>query len=493
MRLFAFITGVFAALMLFVASPYLLKDNAAKASYWIPKVFTYQDQLLAKRDNRPKLVIISGSNGIYGFDGNYLEKYTNFDVVNMAVHIGFDLSLYKNRLAGKLKRGDVVIAPLEHGLYRREETTDFHQKQNLLWMQRFFDYDTWIEKLTYNLETPSEIYFDLALQKVMGKKRDLAGLAALGNDRITAPRIMPKRKPLHVSLADKDGFFNIPLAPSKSVLKIFARQKRPYTALPVSAASGTSAIAKLQELKASVEAQGAKFYLTWPTMAELKSHSRYDKKLVKSYKRFQAALKSSNLDMICNPAKQFIPAKYFSDTVYHVNAWGAIERSINLAQCLKRIEGSVFQIANSVDQHSVENQLSIRSSRTKMLAPFEVALRDLNVVKGGLEAYYRDHGAYPKSSDDGKGWDGPRSKWGERTKVWIKDLVPDYIDALPVDWRNSNSVDYQYLYKSNGKVFKMMNRRPPDCQLAKTIVPKFSDVSRNCWAYGIYQGYAKTW
>ena len=71
--------------------------------------------------------------------------------------------------------------------------------------------------------------------------------------------------------------------------------------------------------------------------------------------------------------------------------------------------------------------------------------------------------------------------------------MPKYLDELPRDWRNSKSPDYQYLYRSNGQVYKLMNRRPPDCELAKSILPEFADVSRDCWAYSVYQGYAKTW
>ena len=387
----------------------------------------------------------------------------------------------------------MVIAPLEHALYRRDKTTDFHQKQNLLWMQRFFNYDSPVGRLKYNLETPTEIYFDLAWQKYNGKPRPLEGLAQLGNDGIVSPHVIAQRKPLHVSLADRDGFFNIPLSPSKKLLKTFAGKRRPYTALPESAARGTKAIVSLLALMASVEAQGAAFYLTWPAMADIPSHSKYDRDLVKGYRSFQAKLKESGLEMICDPAAMFTPAKYFNDTAYHVNSWGAIDRSISLAQCLRRVKGERFQITPLVDTHTVENQLSIRNSRQKMLAPFEVARRDLGKVQNALEAYYKDNGHYPKSSKDGVGWDGLHSKWGESTKVWIKGLVPDYIDKLPQDWRKTKSINYQYLYRSNGKVFKMMDRRPPDCELAKSIVPEFSDVSRDCWAYGVYRGYARTW
>ena len=93
-RLASFLTGILAALALIYYSPLLLKDNPAKASYWIPALLTYQDKLLAAETEKPRLVVIGGSNGLYGFDGEYL------DVVNLAVHLGFDLSFSEQRLRG---------------------------------------------------------------------------------------------------------------------------------------------------------------------------------------------------------------------------------------------------------------------------------------------------------------------------------------------------------------------------------------------------------
>ena len=395
MRLTAFIAGIAVAAIALLFSPHFLKDNPAAASYWIPKVFTYQDRLLAERDGRPKLVVISGSNGIYGYDGEYLETYSNFDVVNMAVHIGFDIRLYKNRLAGKLERGDVVIAPLEHAIYRRPQTTDFHQKQNLLWLHRFFDYDSVLERFRYYLETPSEIFFDLGWQKLQGEPRPLEGLPEIGDNDIKTPRVLPKMKPLHVSLADRHGFFNIPLPPDESVKKVFAGNKRPYSLLPESAAAGTPVIEALLELKASVEAQGASFYLTWPAMADIPSHSRDDGRLLEEYRNFQKRLAESGLAHICEASRMILPPRYFTDTVYHVNSWGALDRSIKLAQCLRKIDRDRFQFAAIVDNHTVDNQLAIRNRRDRVLAPFELVRREVAKVESALEAYYRDHGEYP--------------------------------------------------------------------------------------------------
>lgn len=490
-RLASFLSGIVAALALVYFSPILLKDNPAKGSYWIAKVLTYQDELLEASKDKPRLIIIGGSNGLYGFDGNYLEKYSGYDVVNLAVHLGFDLPFYEQRLRGKLRKGDVVVATLEHPVYRRDSSTSFHQEQNLLWLQRFFHYETPLERLRENLETPSEIYASLAWQKLTGTPRDLTGLADLGNDGIKAPVVMHKMLPLHVSLADENGFFTIPLPESDEVKAEFAKKNdSPYSALPVEAAGDTRAMRSLFELKYTVESQGGQLLITWPAMADVPSHDLHNPRLIDQYKVFQAAINKAGLRMVCDPEKMFLPPQFFNDTVYHVNAWGAIDRSIRLAQCLR---GEHLDFSQEVMAHTVQNQLAIRSLRTKLRAPFEVADEEIEALQAALENYHAEHGSYPKSSKDGLAWDGLYSKWGASTENWINGLAPQYVSTLPRDWRKSKRPDYQYLYRSNGRVYKIMNRRPPDCELAKIIMPEFIDPSRDCWAYSKWVGIARTW
>ena len=131
--------------------------------------------------------------------------------------------------------------------------------------------------------------------------------------------------------------------------------------------------------------------------------------------------------------------------------------------------------------------------RKQILAPFEVAQRDIRELQTALEAYHGQHGSYPKSSNDGRAWDGLYSKWGASTENWIDGLVPEFVSALPRDWRNSRKPDFQYLYRSNGRFYKIMNRRPPDCKLARLVMPEFVDPSRNCWAYSGWVGIARSW
>ena len=383
-----------------------------------------------------------------------------------------------------------MVATLEHPVYRRDSMTSFHQEQNLLWLERFFSYDTPLERLRSNLETPSEIYARLAWEKMTGKPRDLAGIAEPGHDGITAPMVMHRPLPLHVSLADDDGFFALPLPAGDDVKAEFAKPESPYTALPEQAASGTRAVAQLQALRFTVESQGATLLITWPAMADIPSHSRSDAKLIARYRAFQKALGQSGLRMICDPANMFLAPELFSDTVYHVNAWGAIQRGIQLAQCLHR-EG--FGFKPDVMAHTLASEFPLRLARKKLLAPFEVALEEIRTLQTALEGYRTEHGSYPKSSKGGLAWDGLYSKWGQSTENWIDGLAPHYVSTLPRDWRQSTKPDYQYLYRANGAVYQIRNRRPPDCELARIILPDFIDPSRDCWAYAGWVGIARSW
>jgi len=119
----------------------------------------------------------------------------------------------------------------------------------------------------------------------------------------------------------------------------------------------------------------------------------------------------------------------------------------------------------------------------------EQRISDLTQINAALEAYHKEHGAYPKS----KGFDGLYTTWGEASKEWIKDLVPKYINALPRDPRLNTNPKEQYLYRSNGKDFKLISHGAEDCKIVKSKQPELIDPKRDCWSYGYWTEGAKNW
>ena len=109
-------------------------------------------------------------------------------------------------------------------------------------------------------------------------------------------------------------------------------------------------------------------------------------------------------------------------------------------------------------------------------------LFDLLSIRKALDRYYIEHLSYPKN----KSFDGVQSCWGESTPNWIPDLAPKYIEKLPnINHKNSNCGN-QYLYKSNGKGYKLIVHFPEDCEEIKRDFPSLIDPNRDCFAYGYW-------
>jgi len=133
-------------------------------------------------------------------------------------------------------------------------------------------------------------------------------------------------------------------------------------------------------------------------------------------------------------------------------------------------------------------EVTIQSQHQKT-AHFKKRLEDLTQLKEALEKYHKDYGNYPVSS----GYDGLYTQYGKSGKEWIKGLSPNYIKSLPRDPRNTNNGSQQYLYKSNGKDYKLIAHGIEDCQSVKLKHLELIDLRRDCWAYGYWTEGAKTW
>lgn len=149
------------------------------------------------------------------------------------------------------------------------------------------------------------------------------------------------------------------------------------------------------------------------------------------------------------------------------------------------------------------NYLNFRTSEglvapTVIRQPFEdvpsiIEVRDLLEIVHALERYKADHWSYPISSAGTKGWDGIISDFGESREDWIRGLVPNYLDKLPRDPRMLDSGAQQYLYMSNGANYKLIVRRPSNCELVKLSYPSLVDPRRGCRAFGFWTDGAVRW
>ena len=124
----------------------------------------------------------------------------------------------------------------------------------------------------------------------------------------------------------------------------------------------------------------------------------------------------------------------------------------------------------------------------QFLEDYKRRLLDLKTIKTALTKYYEVNKKYPLS----KGWNGVYSNWGESSPDYIKGLVPEYLDFLPIDPRNSVNGSKNYIYKSNGKDFKFIIHGAPAYDL-DNLDNQLIDPRRPDWAYGVWTSGAENW
>ncbi|MGD1912694.1 MAG: hypothetical protein ACFB2X_18140 [Rivularia sp. (in: cyanobacteria)] len=85
-------------------------------SLWIHELYTIKSSI-AKTIETPKLVIVSGSNALFGISCKMIHEETQVSCLNGATHAGLGVKYILNRAHSFVKPGDTVLLPLEYAHY----------------------------------------------------------------------------------------------------------------------------------------------------------------------------------------------------------------------------------------------------------------------------------------------------------------------------------------------------------------------------------------
>jgi len=115
MRLAGFLIGVFALAAALTAWPHVFAYPKTPAARWLQPVFYIQDYIAQEKPSgeQGRIIISAGSNGLFGFDGDTLERLTGKPVINASSHAAMSLSFHEARALAIVQPGDTVILPLE--------------------------------------------------------------------------------------------------------------------------------------------------------------------------------------------------------------------------------------------------------------------------------------------------------------------------------------------------------------------------------------------
>lgn len=478
-RALALLFGVSMTALLVANAGHLLAYASVVNAWWIRDFFAYQ-HFLAQTKPKPKIFVVSGSNGLFGFDGALIEKHTGRSPINFSTHVSFDLKLLAKRIEPYLAAGDIVLLPLEHAYYLREMVSDFEQRHFLTWMQSDFQILSRSAAFHHNFQTPIEMLLTLAWARITVGRKDLsllsgAEIAAMLND-VHSGRTKPGRPIYSIDRADQWGFIYHTGHAEKQALS-FVERNLGYPKLAVEAITpiGRSTIEYIEQLAAE---RKATVVYSWPAMISNRRHPRDDPKLLAMYRKFGEDMRAQGHNFLCDPHDFIFHKNYFWDTQYHLNAIGATLRTLSLLRCmadkdLARIDGPLPPAHPSTISDLVMVSRH-RDQRQAELFDFELVLRNVQALADGLTEHKKLTGHYPATN----GWQNPLSS-SNTIAEWARTLAGAGFGPFPEKlFRSSRGL--KLLYRSNGADYKIIVTNAKDCKYLIEMLPAAGDSRRSC-------------
>lgn len=456
-----------------------------KAEWWLKNVYSYKDFIVSSINDR-KIIIAAGSNSLFSLNSSVVEEKTGLKVVNLSGHAGLGLDFIFHKIKDHINEGDIVVLPLEYNYYSDDGYSLWEVNNYMAWgWDDYLSHLTLLELLKLISNVPKLRILDGVIkQDDSNPVLDIDTVVSQVENAQSSNNVQ-KIKYSHLGL-NKHGDILVDSLPTNKLLKDYSKGIGYYA---LTRKPSDEFIEVFKKIKNMVNARKADLIVTWPVTIRNTSYDLSLSKYQEMTTRFKNTMQNHSVHIRCNPALFHMDVDFFFDTKYHTNKSGADIRSINLGTCLKNI-------INNQDQEDLEysdaNQIILKQQqdddRLKQ-SNLYTRVQHLKLIREALDLYHRNNKSYPVSS----GFDGLYTKWGESGKDWIKGLSPDYVKILPRDPRNSESPDQQYLYKSNGKAYKLIAHTPEDCNYASLRYPEMIDPRRDCWAYGYWSESAKHW
>ncbi len=104
----------------------LLKtDRLVGTEDWLNLTIVKKEQLAVKiQPDRKRILIVSGSNGLFGISAEKIARSTGIETINLSSHAGLGGEYILNRAAKIIRKGDIILLPIEYPLYYSSGISD---------------------------------------------------------------------------------------------------------------------------------------------------------------------------------------------------------------------------------------------------------------------------------------------------------------------------------------------------------------------------------
>ena len=269
----------------------------------------------AERIEAPKLIVMSGSNGLYGIGTDELEEGLRAPSVNMSISRSLGLKYILHQTQWVVKSGDWILAPLEYSLYGEEKPTDLYIDYVLAWDPDYFRAQSLTQKAKFIAGVSLKKCFSGLLRAVFPSSKTLE----------ERPSSLEERPLLSLN-NNGDTTVNIgqKLDGASNALENFLLQEEKISETALSALSDFIDVCRKN---------GIQFLATYPSLFYDKAYlSENAQEKIAAIEAFYA---SKNVPVLGTFEDFLYPIEDMYDSCYHLNAEGREKRTRHLLQLLK--------------------------------------------------------------------------------------------------------------------------------------------------------------
>ena len=339
---------------------------------WLGDIVRMREILYEQQPrDRPTIWIIGGSNALFGTDSTVLADRTGYAVRNYALHGGLHINLLFSQIRGRVRAGDLVLAPIEWEALDRK-------------VYNQFDYNNYLHHLSQSLNAPIDVIYVLCTSVPL--KRWMTGVVHRVSYSVPSVQrwwsvlmghqYVPYQPPNFWKQTTREQYVTgwrsrtgaeiysfVALTPAgdfsfdKPATKEIWENKETFVVPSTIRPGGLASLDRWHDYFASI---GAKLLVMAPVMLDSNSDHLRSRETWRRIELWRQEMAKTKAPFHCNPVEATYDRRYRFDTVYHLNAAGAHLRSEEVAKCVLDFLNGTDVRTRAIDPDEAVNQVEAR-------------------------------------------------------------------------------------------------------------------------------------
>jgi hypothetical protein len=310
------------------------------AEYWVHEAKTAKI-FLAGQGSGQRVLILGGSNALFGIDSGLVEKQIGMHTVNLAIHGGLSLPYMFEYIKPVLRPRDVVVMPLEIEYYASAYRYDWFRSNIMAWDPGYVRELALLERARFVLAVPMKRVVNGAIAQMYAAQlrrqhgRFVRDVAVITREAIGIWQAESYvGKPITYSLSSLDGHGDMQ-----------NNRGTRYTGPADSVLSATFTYAsdvwvQLENFAAYCRGHNVTLFMAWPAFMTDPGLGAGNPAVPRNVAHIVSHLEKARIGVLGRPQDYYLDRVNFFDTKYHLNEEG---RTIRTGQLVRDLRDALWK------------------------------------------------------------------------------------------------------------------------------------------------------